>query len=370
MSQPEPQQTRIHFLDNLRSFTIFLVILYHSGGVYESSGLWSSFWIVDDPATNDLVGILNVIIDIFIMSLMFFIAGYATPPAMAGKSPAQFIKTRLKRLMLPWLVAALTLVPLYKVIFLYSRNLPQQDWTSYFHFSQGAITGQGWLWFLPLLFLFNMLYLGLSRIRLLPTGLALTPMMALIFVAIFASSLGMSMSGITGWTHSILLDFQNDRLLIYLALFWLGSECFHQNLFARAPQGNTLYILVNILISVPVIAYVVFLIFPLISTADHLISPLADKTMLWLSFTLSLAGLLYLMLAMFRRHFNGAGWLWTIQRRNSYYVYIVHVIVLGVIATLLLNAPLHSLLKYVILAFGTYLISKLIAAVLRKITGQ
>jgi hypothetical protein len=26
----------------------------HAGGVYESAGLWASFWIVDDPATNDL----------------------------------------------------------------------------------------------------------------------------------------------------------------------------------------------------------------------------------------------------------------------------------------------------------------------------
>jgi hypothetical protein len=54
---------RIYFLDNLRTFMIFLVVLYHAGGVYESSGIWASFWLVDDPSTNNLSGILNLIID-------------------------------------------------------------------------------------------------------------------------------------------------------------------------------------------------------------------------------------------------------------------------------------------------------------------
>ncbi len=44
---------RIYFLDNLRTFMIFLVVLCHAGGVYESSGTWASFWIVDDPSTNN-----------------------------------------------------------------------------------------------------------------------------------------------------------------------------------------------------------------------------------------------------------------------------------------------------------------------------
>ena len=54
---------RIYFLDNLRTFTIFLVILGHAAGAYESSGTWASFWIVDDPSTNNLVGLLFLILN-------------------------------------------------------------------------------------------------------------------------------------------------------------------------------------------------------------------------------------------------------------------------------------------------------------------
>ena len=42
---------RIHWMDNLRTIVISLVVLYHVGGVYEAAGLWGWFWIVDDPAT-------------------------------------------------------------------------------------------------------------------------------------------------------------------------------------------------------------------------------------------------------------------------------------------------------------------------------
>jgi len=76
---------RVHWLDNLRSITIFLVVLYHVGGVYEAAGLWGWFWIVDDPSTITWVGIIGIIFDIMVMPLMFFISGYLTPPGMCLK---------------------------------------------------------------------------------------------------------------------------------------------------------------------------------------------------------------------------------------------------------------------------------------------
>jgi hypothetical protein len=69
---------RIYWLDNLRTFLKFLVILLHAGIVYESSGI-SAFisWIVVDPSTNDLSGILSfVILDIFVMATLFLVAGF------------------------------------------------------------------------------------------------------------------------------------------------------------------------------------------------------------------------------------------------------------------------------------------------------
>ena len=159
--------SRIHWLDNLRTFMVFLVVLCHAGGVYESSGVWASFWIVDDLATNDLSGLVFLVLDIFMMPTIFFISGYFVPLSRKHRSAWAFLRSKFKRLIIPWALAVLTLVPLYKVMFLYSRNLPQAHWTSYFHWSNG-IWNQNWLWFLPVLFLFDVLYLfgPKSKIRL------------------------------------------------------------------------------------------------------------------------------------------------------------------------------------------------------------
>ena len=163
MAKTSKKTNRLYWMDNLRTVIIFLVVMYHVGGVYESAGMWGSFWIVDDPDTISWVGIMGVAFDIFIMPTMFFISGYLTPNSLARKGTWGYVQGKFKRLMIPWALAVLTLIPLYKVIFLYSRGLPQEHWTTYFHIS--SPNSQNWLWFLPLLFVFDMLYLLLAKLN-------------------------------------------------------------------------------------------------------------------------------------------------------------------------------------------------------------
>ena len=73
---------RLYYLDNLRTFLIFLVVLVHAGVVYESSGIMAPYWIVDDPSTSDLPGLVNLILDLFVMPTIFFISGYFTPQSL------------------------------------------------------------------------------------------------------------------------------------------------------------------------------------------------------------------------------------------------------------------------------------------------
>jgi fucose 4-O-acetylase-like acetyltransferase len=218
---------RIHFLDNLRTFIISLVVLCHAGGVYESSGIWASFWIVDDPATNNQSGLVNIVLDIFMMPTLFFISGYLAPASLEGGKKWAFIKAKSRRLLLPWIIAVLTLIPLYKVIFLYSRGLPQEHWTTYFHLSNG-IFSQSWLWFLPVLFLFNILYVLLSKARIRVPDISLKSAILRAFLLGFIYSLAMDILGLEGWTKIGVLDFQNERLLIYFMAFLLGALCFKQ----------------------------------------------------------------------------------------------------------------------------------------------
>ena len=57
---------------------------------------------------------------------------------------------------------------------------------------------------------------------------------------------------------------------------------------------------------------------------------------------------MYVMVETFWRYFDKTGRIWSELNRNSYGVYIIHVIVIGVIALPLLNSAMPSLLKYLI----------------------
>ena len=345
---------------------IFLVILYHAGGVY--SFLFAPFWIVADPATNELVSILNIVIDIIVMPTLFFISGYLVPASLKSKKGWTFVKAKFTRLILPWIIAVLILIPLYKVIFLFSRNLPQENWTTYFHFSNGFIS-QSWLWFLPVLFLYNMLYLLSSKANIRIPNISLK-------VAVFGTFLigfvySVSMGGILGfrsWTLTPLIDFENERLLVYFMIFLLGSLCFGQKVFAEKPQSITLYIIVSSTAWIPITIHIISRMIPFIAPEGFLISPLGDRLIFWLSYYLSLLCLLYLLVETFWRYLDKTGKIWNELNKNSYSVYIIHVIVLGGIALLLLNSAMPSLLKYLTLTVSTFVACNLIVSLYRKAT--
>ena len=355
---------RIPWLDNLRTFLIFLVVLVHASGVYEASGGWGSFWIVDDAATNNASGLIFLVLDIFVMPMMFLISGYLTPSSVDRKSPMKFISWKLKRLMLPWFVAVLTLIPLYKVIFLASRGLPQQEWTSYFHWTNG-IWGMNWLWFLPALFLFNLLYLGITKLPVKFPNWKLHTVLPIAFVTAFATSLGIDLMGLRGWTHHLLIDFQHERLLIYFIAFLLGARCFRLGAFSAKPTSSKLYHIGNATNWIPLTAYIVLLLMRFFSPDTYLVSELVHRSLLWLSFHASLFSTGYALIETFRRYFNRESAIGKELSQNSYGVYILHVIVQGGIAWWMLSIQTPSLVKYGLLTLLSWLATNLLISAYR-----
>ena len=363
--KPTTKRERIHWMDNLRTIIIFLVVLYHVGGVYEAAGLWSWFWIVVDPATITWVGILGIVFDIIVMPTIFFISGYLTPASLKKKTGWEFLKGKFNRLIVPWVIAVFTLIPLYKVIFLYSRNLPQEHWSTYFHITNP--NSQNWLWFLPVLFTFNMLYMLLAKVKIRIPNISLKGAVLGTFIIGFVYSF--SIGGILNfrsWTLNPLIDFDNERLLVYFMTFLIGSLCFQQNVFAKKPQTKTLYTVVNSIAWIPITIHIFARLFPLFYPEGFSITPLY-RLIWWLSFDFSLLCLLYLMIETFWRYLDKTGSIWSELSRNSYGVYIIHVIVIGIFGTLLLNLNLPALVKYPLLIVLTYLVSNLVISVYRSL---
>jgi len=372
-------KTRIYFLDNLRTFLIFLVILLHSGLVYEH--VLQNTWIVVDPVKSNNIGLIRMYLDLFVMFTIFFISGYFVRYSANSKTAWDFVKSKFKRIMVPWAIAILTLIPAYKAIFLYSRGLPQEEWFSYFHFFERAGSdlsfyannpAQNWLWFLPVLFLFQLIYLALNKMHWSSLNISLKTAVLLTFGLGVLSSVLISFNGLTGWTDTIILHFQNERLFVYFMAFLLGSLCNKLKVFESSKKNINLYIIANVVltISLGIFTAVALNLFFNIITPDRnyfFVSASIDRIMYYTTAIASMLSFLYVLIHAFRFNFNTINPLMRQLNKSSYSVYIIHVIVLGVIATAMLPLSIPSFIKYIILATTTFAVSNLIVYSYQKV---
>ena len=345
---------RIEWLDNLRTFMIFLVIVLHASIIYEKTNMGATWWIITDPGKNDLPGLLFLILDIFVMATIFFISGYLAPISLQKKNKWQFLKTKMKRLLIPWFIAVLTLVPVYKVIFLFARNLPQENWTTYFHWTNG-IWSQNWLWFLPVLFLFNVIYLVLTSINRKLILINTKILILLIFLMCLIYSCIMDYFKLQGWTKTILIDFQNERLFIYFMVFLFGSLCNQLAIFKSAVINQKWNIIIHCTGWIPLFFYVFFLVKNLIYPDKYFFTRIGDIIVFRLNFLLSLVYLIYTVVTVFWIYLPELGKIGRELNKNSYAVYIIHVIILGLLALLFQKTSVPFLLKFLMVSIFTFL---------------
>jgi hypothetical protein len=173
------QGNRVVFFDNLRWLFVIFVILEHSSNAY--TGL--NWWPVADKATSIIAGWISAFSDAFAMPLLFYIAGYFAIPTIEKKGTLLFIKEKLKRLGIPWLVCILTICPTLPLIYHFTRNdlsLSTSYWKLWVElfksatdFNVGLVVSmndlminnqfyQRYMWFLSLLiaffFIFSLMY--------------------------------------------------------------------------------------------------------------------------------------------------------------------------------------------------------------------
>ncbi len=365
-------KTRIYFLDNFRTFLILLVVILHSGLVYEP--VLENSWIVVDPVKNNNIGLIRLYLDLFAMFSIFFVSGYFVPASVKKQSAVSFLKSKFKRIMLPWVIGVLTLIPAYKFIFLYSRGLPQEAFYTYFHWFQRGGSDlsffannpvQNWLWFLPVLFVFQVVYLGLYRAGWLKINISLRTAVILVFG--FGTIYGVTVSslGLSGWYHSIFFHFQNERLLVYLLAFLLGSLCYKLQVFQGKGINKKTYIVSNVVIGFSLTVFTGIALNTFFNLIDpqrnfYFISALGDRIIYYASATLSMLTLLHVFLYSFQKYLNRSGNLINELTRNSYSVYIIHMIVLGVIAITLQDIPVPAFLKFIVLSILTFAGSNLL----------
>lgn len=103
--------TRLHGLDWLRAGATVLVVTLHAGIAYLVSPMPGLPWPTHDPVGSPTVGAITWWINGFVMPLFFVQSGFLAKQAMDAKGPRRFLNQRLRRLLAPFALGCILILP-------------------------------------------------------------------------------------------------------------------------------------------------------------------------------------------------------------------------------------------------------------------
>jgi glucan biosynthesis protein C len=219
-------KNRINYLDTLKAFIIVLVIIMHTALAY----VGFKDWVHNLQSDNAFYVICFFAESGVLMPIMFFISGYFTLPSLLKHGPAEFLKSKLTRLGIPFIIGVFILSPILWLFSYYSDGgtLPWIQAVSQW-FSRGYL-GQFHFWYLGMLLLYFILVVivykrfpGVLKASpdqsRQPSALFFVKLIAIATAFCFLANLG---SQYTDWTILGLLQFQPVKLPLYNIYFVLG----------------------------------------------------------------------------------------------------------------------------------------------------
>tara|TARA_B100001248_G_scaffold261149_1_gene251373 strand:- start:13709 stop:14857 length:1149 start_codon:yes stop_codon:yes gene_type:complete len=369
-----PPKKRIYYIDNVRSAVIALVILFHSAVAYSQVFTTRIEWYVLDGSCQ-FYDYLCVFFDTSLMATMFFAAGYFALASLIKHGAVQFVKDKLWRLFVPFLLGTIFLNPFPNFI---RATLEGKIDTSYFSYwiynylssmqyqlahSKASVH----LWFISMLFLFLLVLAFLYTLAkpffeekytaAKPTIIQLLCFfsigaLGMITVNTFFEDFGQWYTVADFWTT------QPTRLPLYIVYFTFGIVAWR---YQWADKGFT-----NGLLGWLVTA-TAFNAFHLWFVVNHF--ELLDRdwpvTMIHtLAHSLACFSLFMLTLSFFKQKLNVGGTLAKKLSQNSYAIYIVHLNFVIALQYCLLNYNIAIHLKFLIVmsvsALASYLSSEYI----------
>ncbi len=155
---------RKHYLDNLKTIMILLLFPIHTFMIWNDYGTKFYIW----REGNRLLSSLIIIVNPWIMALLFVIAGMCAKYSLQKRGTKDFVKERVFKLLIPFIGGILLLIPiqtLYARKFFYGYNGSILNHYKYFFANFTDLSGNdgcftpGHLWFILFLFVISLLAL-------------------------------------------------------------------------------------------------------------------------------------------------------------------------------------------------------------------
>ncbi|TCK22881.1 acyltransferase family protein [Pseudonocardia endophytica] len=108
-----PRASRTAWLDNVRVWLTVLVLAHHAALTYSDLPLWP-YWEQPRDGSSVALDALVAVNQSWFMGLFFLIAGYFAPSAVDRHGAGGFVRGRLLRLGVPYVLFALVLSPIFR----------------------------------------------------------------------------------------------------------------------------------------------------------------------------------------------------------------------------------------------------------------
>jgi fucose 4-O-acetylase-like acetyltransferase len=149
------------YVDNLKVILIAAIIVGHAIVGYSAFDWWSYADVREVTLSPVTVGVLLVAavpFGMFVIPLMFLVAGLLTPPSLERKGTGGYVRGRLLRLGVPFAVFALLLWPYLEYVLFHVLGDVDASYSAYLR--QEGTLDTGVLWFVGALLVFSLAYAG------------------------------------------------------------------------------------------------------------------------------------------------------------------------------------------------------------------
>lgn len=360
---------RLYFIDSLRFIVIALVVVLHASITFMAYP--PAWWYVLDSDQSQGTLFLQVVllVDVPIMQILFFAAGYFVLSSLRRRGPEGFLREKAIRIAAPWVIGVGLLAPLEVYTYDLSRHTGVDFPTFLTKEFLGPLYQQSVYWFMGVLLACFLVaaWTWVSSPRLRAAERRPAPPSPLVLAGfVLATAAGSALvAGAYGpddWLSGGILVVQPARIAFYIGYFMLGAYADRRGWFRRGGWAPT----ITPWLSTAFVAGIVYLGCRM---AGPLNTPglrvIADALFSIFCFTALLAGL-----TICRRFLNGGGRTWRFLGANSFGVYYLHPLVLYPLAIPVVGLAIAPVAKAAILITVTLAVSLAGSAlVLRRVPG-
>lgn len=339
---------RLHYLDAMRSILMILGILLHSANVFSDSD-----WAIKNINTSEYFTYLIDTIHIFRMPAFFIVSGFFCHMTLKKNGPIKFINIRLPRIIIPFLVTAVTLNTLQNYI-LINSNLTDIDITDIRYWLSGSWVSH--LWFLNTLiyyFIFSALFYYLTpnllnNIKKITNNIINHTNGYYLFIIPIVSMGLLKISYIFPNVSEQYYDAAIADSIKYSIYFVFGIILgTNKNLLSEFVRPKKAIILLCMLI-ITIFHYWEFDS----ALINKLLSSYKTALIIWLSCVLCFY--------IFNSLFNKKSILFTYLAGASYTIYLFHHIFVILIGILIIQTEINIVFKFILLVSMTFIITNLI----------